>query len=181
MVKYRRSSAGGDFLAVDFIEQKAIALSKKFYTSDPFELCDCLGITVQTDDIGSLKGMYVYIKRNRYIVLSDRLDTNMRRLVCAHELGHDQLHREQAKYSFIQDSEVVDLIDRTELEANRFAAALLIDDEEFMELAREGESVENVAKRLNTDPNMVILKSRMLKNRGYRITAFEHKANFLKY
>ena len=53
--------------------------------------------------------------------------------------------------------------------------------ERGMELAREGESVENVAKRLNTDPNMVILKSRMLKNRGYRITAFEHKANFLKY
>ena len=181
MVKYRRNSAGGDFLAVDYIEEKAKALAKKFYTSDPFELCECLGISVQTDDIGSLKGMYVYIKRNRYIVLSDRLDKNMRKIVCAHELGHDQLHREQAKYSFIHDSEVIDLTDRTELEANTFATALLIDDEEFLDLAREGESVEHIARKLNTDPNLVILKSRMLRNRGYRITAFEHKADFLKY
>ena len=168
-------------MAVDYIEEKAIALTKRFYTSDPFELCNCLGITVQTDDIGSLKGMYVYIKRNRYIVLSDRLDKNMRKLVCAHELGHDQLHREQAKYSFIQDSEVIDLTDRTELEANKFATAILIDDEEFLELVRNGESVEHIARKLGTDPNLVILKSRMMKNRGYRITAFEHRSDFLKY
>ena len=44
-------------MAVDYIEQAAFALTKKFYTTDPFELCECLGITVQTDDIGTLKGM----------------------------------------------------------------------------------------------------------------------------
>ncbi|MBQ2306292.1 MAG: ImmA/IrrE family metallo-endopeptidase [Clostridia bacterium] len=168
-------------MAVDYIEQAAFALTKKFYTSDPFELCDCLGVTVQTDDIGTLKGMYVYIKRNRYIVLSDRLNPEMRRLVLAHELGHDQLHRESAKYSFIQDSDVVDLNDRTEYEANVFAVTLLIDDEEFLDLARSGESVERIAQKLKTDPNLVVLKSRLLKNRGFRITAFEHKADFLKY
>ena len=168
-------------MAVDYIEQAAFALTKKFYTSDPFELCDCLGVTVQTDDIGTLKGMYVYIKRNRYIVLSDRLNPEMRRLVLAHELGHDQLHRESAKYSFIQDSDVVDLNDRTEYEANIFAVTLLIDDEEFLDLARSGESVERIAQKLKTDPNLVVLKSRLLKNRGFRITAFEHKADFLKY
>ena len=168
-------------MAVDYIEQAAFALTKKFYTSDPFELCDCLGVTVQTDDIGTLKGMYVYIKRNRYIVLSDRLNPEMRRLVLAHELGHDQLHRDSAKYSFIQDSDVVDLNDRTEYEANVFAVTLLIDDEEFLDLARSGESVERIAQKLKTDPNLVVLKSRLLKNRGFRITAFEHKADFLKY
>ncbi len=168
-------------MAVDYAEQKAFALSKKFYTSDPFELCECLGVTVQTDDIGTLKGMYVFIKRNRYIVLSDRLDTAMRKLVCAHELGHDQLHREQAKYSFIQDSDLIDMNDRTEFEANVFAVSLLIDDDEFLGLAREGESVEQIARKLNTDPNLVILKGRLLKNRGFRLTAFEHKADFLKY
>ncbi|MBO5076424.1 MAG: ImmA/IrrE family metallo-endopeptidase [Clostridia bacterium] len=167
-------------MAVDYIEQAAFALTKKFYTSDPFELCNCLGVTVQTDDIGTLKGMYVYIKRNRYIVLSDRLSPEMRRLVLAHELGHDQLHRESAKYSFIQDSEVVDLNDRTEYEANVFAVTLLIDDEEFLDLARSGESVERIAQKLKTDPNLVVLKSRLMRNRGFRITAFEHRADFLK-
>ncbi|MBP5730063.1 MAG: ImmA/IrrE family metallo-endopeptidase [Clostridia bacterium] len=167
-------------MAVDYIEQAAFALTKKFYTSDPFELCNCLGVTVQTDDIGTLKGMYVYIKRNRYIVLSDRLSPEMRRLVLAHELGHDQLHREAAKYSFIQDSEVVDLNDRTEYEANVFAVTLLIDDEEFLDLARSGESVERIAQKLKTDPNLVVLKSRLMRNRGFRITAFEHRADFLK-
>jgi len=167
-------------LTIDYIEQKALALINKYYTSDPFELAECLGVTVQTDDIGALKGMYVYIKRNRYIVLSDRLSKPMRRLVCAHELGHDQLHREMAKYSFIQDTEVLNLQDKTELEANKFAATLLIDDDSFLELAKQGESVDYIAAQLGTDPNMVILKGRLLKNRGYRITAFEHKADFLK-
>ena len=49
------------------------------------------------ENFSSLKGMYRVIKRNRFIFLNNSLDENMLRIVCAHELGHDQLHRNMAK------------------------------------------------------------------------------------
>lgn len=167
-------------MASDYIERQAQALVRKYYTRDPFEICACLGVKVQTDDIGSLKGMYVYIKRNRYIVLNSALEAPMRRLVCAHELGHDQLHREMAKYSFIHDSDLCDLSSKPEYEANVFAATVLLEDKSFVDLAQGGLDVQGLAREFEVDPNLVVLKGRLLNNRGYRLNTFEHKANFLK-
>ena len=163
------------------IEAQARALIRKYDSVNPFELCDCLGIKVQEDDIGSLKGMYVYIKRNRYIVLNNNLDREMRRLVCAHELGHDQLHREMAKYNFIHDSDLNDMSSKPEYEANVYAATILIDDAEFIELAQSGYDIQYISSELGVDSNLIVLKGRLLNSRGYRLNNFEHQANFLKY
>ena len=165
----------------DAIERQAKALIRKYDTRDPFELCACLGVKVQVDDIGSLKGMYVYIKRNRYIVLNSNLDEQTRRMVCAHELGHDQLHQEMAKYNFIHDSDLCDFTSKPEYEANMFAATLLIEDKEFIDLVQGGLDVAGLAKEFGVAPDLIALKGRMLNNRGYRLRTFEHRANFLKY
>ena len=165
----------------DAIERQAKALIRKYDTRDPFELCACLGVKVQVDDIGSLKGMYVYIKRNRYIVLNSNLDEQTRRMVCAHELGHDQLHQEMAKYNFIHDSDLCDFTSKPEYEANMFAATLLIEDKEFIDLVQGGLDVAGLAKEFGVAPDLIALKGRMLNNRGYRLRTFEHRANFLIY
>lgn len=168
-------------MASDYIERQAKALVRKYYTRDPFELCSCLGVKVQSDDIGSLKGMYVFIKRNRYIVLNSNLDEDMRRMVCAHELGHDQLHQEMAKYNFIHDSDLHDMSSKPEYEANVFAATILIEDKSFIDLAQGGLDVQCLAREFGVAPDLITLKGRLLTNRGYRLHTFEHKANFLKY
>ncbi len=168
-------------MASDSIERQAKTLVRKYYTRDPFELCSCLGVKVQVDDIGSLKGMYVYIKRNRYIVLNSNLDEQTRRMVCAHELGHDQLHQELAKYNFIHDSELYDFTSKPEYEANVFAATVLIDDKEFIDLAQGGLDIHCLAREFGVSPDLIALKGRLMNNRGYRLRAFEHCANFLKY
>ena len=66
-------------------------LVKRCGSRDPFEIARQLGINVMLcENFGSLKGMYRVIKRNRFIFLNNSLDENMLRIVCAHELGHDQ-------------------------------------------------------------------------------------------
>lgn len=75
------------------------SLVRRYGTRDPFQIAERLGINVlYCDGFGSLKGMYRVIKRNRYIFLNKDLGERMQRIVCAHELGHDQLHRKLRKH-----------------------------------------------------------------------------------
>ena len=72
-------------------------------TRDPFQIANALGINVMDDceNLGSLKGMYCIVKRNRFIFLNKDLSPQMKRIVCAHEIGHDQLHRALAKKTWL--------------------------------------------------------------------------------
>ena len=85
-------------------------LVKRCGSRDPFEIARQLGINVmRCENFGSLKGMYRVIKRNRFIFLNNSLDENMLRIVCAHELGHDQLHRNMAKTTPIHEFMLYDM------------------------------------------------------------------------
>ena len=78
-------------------------LVKRCGTRDPFSIARQLGIEVLfCENFGPLKGMYRVIKRSRFIFINENLSGRMQRIVCAHELGHDQLHRNLAKGSAIQ-------------------------------------------------------------------------------
>ena len=74
-------------------------LVRRCGTRDPFQIANALGINVMDDceNLGSLKGMYCIVKRNRFIFLNKDLSPQMKRIVCAHEIGHDRLHRALAK------------------------------------------------------------------------------------
>ena len=70
---------------------------KRCGTREPFSIADEMGIKVLfCDNFGPLKGMYRVIKRNRFIFINQNLSDQMQRIVCAHEIGHDQLHRHLA-------------------------------------------------------------------------------------
>jgi len=65
-------------------------LVKRCGTRDPLKIADQIGIEVlYCDDFGPLKGMYRVIKRNRFIFINRDLSPRIRRIVCAHEIGHD--------------------------------------------------------------------------------------------
>ncbi len=100
--------------------------TKKYGTSDPFEIADQLGILYQ---IGNCEheGCYMFLKNHRYIFLSNRLDRTELNLVMAHELGHALLDRKANCY-FIRNQTLL-LTSKFEIEANTFAAELLIPDE----------------------------------------------------
>lgn len=102
----------------------------KYGTRNPFEIASHLKIEVQIGNPGC-DGCYMFLKNHRYIFLNQNLSDNERTLVMAHELGHAILHRKQNCY-FIRNKTLF-LNSKFEIEANTFAAELLISDEVIYE------------------------------------------------
>lgn len=95
--------------------QAGSRLIKRCGTRDPFAIADDLGIKVmECDNFGPLKGMYRVIQRNRFIFINGDLPERMRQIVCAHEIGHDQLHRHLAKGGAIREFMLYDMSLRPE-------------------------------------------------------------------
>lgn len=165
----------------DYIQNIAHELITRFDTRDPFELCKATGVEVFYADLGNLKGMYKYLKKNRFAVINEKLDAYTKTLVCAHELGHDILHQDLAKKIYLQEFMLYDMKSRPEYEANLFASEILLPDEKILTLAHEGYDVEQIAKELYTDINLVALKVSSMNTRGYQFNApMSPNCNFLK-
>ena len=152
----------------EYIQNVANKLIKKFDTRDPFQLCQAIGVEVFYADLGSLKGMYKYLKKNRFAVINENLDPFTKTLVCAHELGHDILHQNLARKVCLQEFILYDMKSRPEYEANLFASEILLPDDIILNLARDGYDIEQISKELCTDINLIALKVSSMNTRGYR-------------
>ncbi|WLR54872.1 ImmA/IrrE family metallo-endopeptidase [Mesobacillus subterraneus] len=99
----------------------------RYNTSDPFELASLKKIEVVELNLhDEIKGFYKYDKRNRFIVLNSNLESFHQKFVCAHELGHAELHS-RLNTPFLRASTLYSS-SRVEVEANTFAVELLIPD-----------------------------------------------------
>lgn len=158
------------------------SLVKRFGTRDPFQIAKALGIEVlYCEDFGSLKGMYRVIKRNRFIFLNKDLNERMQRIVCAHELGHDQLHRKMAQTNALHEFMLYDMTTRPEYEANIVAAGILIDTDELLDYVYNYRySAEQIARAMDTDINLVALKIAHLTELGYDFRPVDHRSDFLR-
>lgn len=99
---------------------------KKFNTRNPFELANCLNVEVQLGPLGSRAGCYMFLKNHKCVFLNEDLEEHELNLVMAHELAHSILHRKENCY-FIRNKTLL-LSSTNEIEANIFAAELLIPD-----------------------------------------------------
>lgn len=104
---------------------------RKFDTRNPFELADHLNVEVQTGPLGSRAGCYMFLKNHKCIFLNENLEERERTLVMAHELAHSIMHRKENCY-FIRNKTLM-LTSKIEIEANKFAAELLIPDNLMIE------------------------------------------------
>lgn len=138
-------------------------------TSDPFSLAAGLGIDVDSADLGELKGFYVVYETGRYIVINQHLDEHMARLVLAHEIGHDTLHRDIAANGGLGEKGFFDMTSKPEKEANIFAAELLISDDDMTELGERGCTIEEAAKELGVHYQVALIKARSMEERGFDI------------
>ena len=163
------------------IVRRAQSLAKKYGTRDPFEIAERLGVEILTvSSLKQLKGFYRVIQRNRFIFLNEKNSPQMNRIVCAHELGHDQLHREFAASNALQEFMLYDMNSIQEYEANVFAANLLLEDEAVLELVYDGYNIVQIAAELQSDVNLVALKVDYLIRKGHDLRWQEHFAKFLK-
>ncbi|MCL2019532.1 MAG: ImmA/IrrE family metallo-endopeptidase [Oscillospiraceae bacterium] len=165
----------------EYIHKAAKSLLDRCKTREPFKIARELGINVWwRNDFVKLKGMYKVIERNRFIFVNSKLDEYERRLIIAHELGHDALHREIAKNGAMQELAFYDMKSRPEYEANVFAADILLDDDEVIELAEGGYDERQIASWLCVDINLLMIKMNEMNKRGYKFNiSHTPRGNFL--
>lgn len=113
------------------VEDIVLDLIKKYKTGDPFKLAKELGIVILYHDLGNIYGYFRTYKRMPIIHINNKIDKEMQRVVCSHELGHAVLHPKIntlffKKYTFFST-------DKLEIEANFFAAHLLIPNESLFD------------------------------------------------
>lgn len=145
---------------MDFIQSKVYDLSKKYGTRNPFELAEFLNINVIHWDLhDEINGFYQYEKRNQIIFLNNKLSNVNQFVVCAHELGHAVLHR-RSSMPFMR-SYTLFSIDKIEVEANKFAAYLLIPDESLFD-SYEQMTIYDIATLYNVPVKLAELKFKEL-------------------
>lgn len=167
-----------------YCEKVGSELVKQFKTRDPFIIAEGLGIHVYTDceDFGDLKGLYRVVKRRRCIFLNKNLDEYTAMTVCAHEIGHDRLHRDILKsQKYFQEFTLYNMASRQEYEANIVTSAILLDNDELLEYIRYYRfDAEQIARAMKSDINLVALKISHLIEMGYNLRGLEHNSRFLK-
>lgn len=152
------------------IFDKANDLVKQCGTRDPQKIAAELGIWVyNTEEFRDLLGMYTFRWNHRLVFLNARLDHYTRQMVLAHEIGHDQEHRDLAKASEsgLREFVLFNMRDTTEYEANAFAAHILLDNDEVYSHAREGYDVVQIAQMMCSNINLMLIKMQEMNKLDY--------------
>ena len=151
--------------AANLISSKLIS---RYGTRDPFRICREKGIEVMfRDDFTGQKGAFSLMLNVPFIFINNNLSDEMKRIVCAHELGHAMLHRKlcrQRKNQTIYEYEIFDIRSSTEYEANIFAANLLIDEHEMNEYMSYGYDIVQTARAMNLNVNLLLIKLHEMKD-----------------
>lgn len=155
----------------EYIFEQANKLIEKYHSRDPFELLNELGAVVvfsRKYSADSLKGYCLLANRTIYVVINDFLCEAEQRVVAMHELGHIILHRHILQLAPMRDFELYGMKDKTEYEANLFAADSLIPDSEVEMLAKD-EHMDYfcMCKTLCISPELMSFKLYSLIHRGY--------------
>lgn len=112
------------------IRETVRGLCLKYDTINPYELAECLGIDVIYQKLGQVRGYYFCQNRIKLIYINNDLADYTEKFVLAHELGHAVMHPKSCT-PFLQTT--FWSVNRLEIEANKFAAELLITDDDLQE------------------------------------------------
>lgn len=147
---------------------------------NPEKLARHLGIWIESQPFKKQKGVYTIIERQPIIFVKRDMNSIMRSIVVAHELGHHMLHRDELKRrSAFQELNIFDKTNNhMEYEANLFASQLMLPDDEIIEYIYQGYSVSQIAQAMRSNINLVALKISELNSRGYKLREQEVKNNF---
>lgn len=133
-------------------------LKEKYGTRNPEKIargCD-IEILRKPYNLGT-KGYFIKSLRSKYIIVNSCLNIQYQDIVLAHELGHALMHSAQDVY-FIREYTLFP-IGRYEIEANKFAAELLIDDDEI----RNDWSIPEISRWLGVPEELVKYKINVYK------------------
>ena len=112
------------------IEKIVQSLCKKHKTNNPYQLAGGLGIHIYYYNLGTIRGYYYGTNKIKQIFLHNNLPEYLERFVLSHEIGHAVMHP-QTCTPFLQTT--LFSVDKFELQANKFAAELIMQDVDLME------------------------------------------------
>ena len=130
------------------------SLVKKYKTNNPFEICIYKDIDIHYVPLGSLDGFYTNNFRIKTIYINEVLNDIQRKIVCSHELGHIVLKHTQNKL-FLSNNTFF-ATNKYEIQADKFAAELLIDDFVLNDFGHC--SIDQIAAALDLPLKLVKLK-----------------------
>lgn len=160
--------------AIERIECSAGKLKRRYGTSDPFRLAQLMDCIVDMEEYPHLLGFCNVIMGVRVIGLNSAADYYTRRCACAHELGHLALgHVRLSGFQFSHRADMSNLTSRFEAEANCFAAALLMRDEDTLEAIRTYGEAGRAAASLYVCPELLQAKVRILNAKGCALSVPE--------
>lgn len=142
-----------------WIKNKVANIVDKHKTNCPYKLAESLNVHVILWNLHEeIDGVYQYTKRNKFLYINNNLDENSQRFICAHELGHAILHS-KVSTPFMRSNTWFS-VDRIEVEANTFAAELLISDDSLR--ICHNYTIEQIAALHNVPVELVELKCKGL-------------------
>ncbi|MGN0687876.1 MAG: ImmA/IrrE family metallo-endopeptidase [Oscillospiraceae bacterium] len=166
-------------MIIDAIIEKADEIRSSFGGRNIFQTAENSGAMVWFRPLGGLKGFYIFENSQRYIVVNNELDEMTRRVVCAHELGHDVLHRELSVGGIRENTMFLDN-NKTEREANLFAAEILLTDKAVLSELEYISTPETAAFELSVPPELLEYKLEILNYKGYNFNFSAVRNDFLK-
>lgn len=139
-------------LTKDFIADKAqetlMRYSNNMYPVDPILIAGRMGISVFTEKLPRhISGKIFYEDKT---ILIEETDYFTRQVFSvAHELGHFLLHNDGTSHTSMRDENSSQGIDQKEMEANHFAANLLMPKNEIVRLLGLGFNLDVLASYFN--------------------------------
>lgn len=164
------------------IVQTANNLVRDLGTRDPHKIARELGIEIIPMNYKRQRGAYKVLLRNRFIFIKNDLHPVMENIVLLHEIGHDVLYRKEAvKAGGFKEFNIFNMQEsRMEYEANVFVSQVSLDDEEILEYIRYGYDIQQIARAMHSDTNLVALKTDALIAQGYCLRHQDYENRFLK-
>jgi Zn-dependent peptidase ImmA (M78 family) len=160
-------------------------LIKKYDERNPFRLCRAMGIKLIFQPMGTapdaVKGFFLKKNRIRVIVINSDLPEIIQRIIGAHELCHAEFHRKSGIHAFHE----VTLFDQTsefEKDANLFAAELLLEDKEVLDVLNQDTTFFSAAAMLLVPAELLDFKFRVMKWKGFKMIEppINARSNFMK-
>lgn len=108
------------------IKAKVNKLVYKYKTRNPFEIVKGINVILVFYPLDGVRGFYQYFQRNNIIYIDEKLSDSDKLFVLAHELGHMMLHKKSN--AIFMDTRTQFKTTKYEIEANKFAMELLIED-----------------------------------------------------
>ena len=143
-------------------------------TRDPYKVAKELGINIIYRN---------FDKKNRFVFLKNGMHPVVEQIVLWHEIGHDVLHRQEAvAVGGFKEFNIFDMREnRMEYEANIFASQASLPDDTILEYIENGYDIQQIARAMSSDINLIALKVDTLIAQGYQLRKQEHQNDFLKY